>query len=74
MAHITTQVPAASASFAPVSRFFSALFDGLVRIAENNPKMRQINALAALTDEQLAARGLKREEIAHYVFKSSYWV
>ena len=74
MAHITTQVPTVYTNFALISRFFSALFDGLVRIAENNPKMRQINALAALSDEQLAARGLKREDIAHYVFKSSYWV
>ena len=74
MAHITTQVPTAYTNFAPISRFFSALFDGLVRIVENNPKMRQINALAALSDEQLAARGLKREDIAHYVFNSSYWV
>lgn len=41
----------------------------LEKVAMGSARVRELEALSALTDEQLAARGLKREEIAHYVFR-----
>ena len=74
MAHTATHIETTTPSFAPISRVFSALFNALVRAAENNPKMRQITALAALSDEELAAKGLTRDGIARHVMRTSYWV
>ena len=74
MAHTTTHFPATVSIAGAVSRFFSALGNALVHIGENSQKMRQINALQALSDEELANRGLKREDIARYVMSDCYWV
>jgi len=73
MAH-STHAPTAPAILAPFARFFTALFDGLVRLGENNSKVRQVASLNALSDEELAARGLKREDIARHVLSGYYWV
>lgn len=78
MAHTTTHLPFASTLVGSVTgviaRFFSAFGAALVRLGENSQKMRQINALQSLSDEELASRGLKREDIARYVMSGCYWV
>ncbi|MEM9050197.1 MAG: hypothetical protein AAGC92_15945 [Pseudomonadota bacterium] len=43
-------------------------------ISQANHLSRQVEALMALSDKELAARGLKREEIARHVFSTSYWI
>jgi hypothetical protein len=60
--------------FGLIGRFFSAIGNGLVRIAEANSKVKQAEALNALTDAQLAERGMKRQDIARAVFMDNYWV
>lgn len=72
MADITTN-PGLSV-FAPIKRTMSAMIDGLISISENTARARQIEALMALSDEQLAARGIKRTEIARYVFSDVHIV
>lgn len=71
MAHSITHQPGVASVFQALGRgiasFGSAVFDVLVRLGEANSKVRQINALTQLSDEELAQRGLKREEIATYV-------
>lgn len=47
---------------------FQAIGNALIYLAESNYRVKQLEDLAALTDEQLAARGLKREEIVLKVF------
>ncbi|SNR51981.1 DUF1127 domain-containing protein [Puniceibacterium sediminis] len=42
------------------------------RYAENQPRMRGVRALQAMSDEQLAARGLKREQIVPHVFRTTF--
>ncbi|WP_292289404.1 DUF1127 domain-containing protein [Marivita sp.] len=60
------------------SGFFSSLINGLTRgftqIAESNWRIREVERLQSMTDEALAARGLKREDIARHVFRDIYWV
>lgn len=78
MAHITTHLPVTSSlvssATSAIARFFSAFGTALVHIGENSQKMRQINALQALTDEELADRGLKRQDVARYVMADCYWI
>lgn len=38
-------------------------------LAKANSRIAKIEALSAMTDEQLAAKGLRREDIARYVFR-----
>ncbi|MCE8547420.1 DUF1127 domain-containing protein [Ruegeria pomeroyi] len=45
----------------------AGIFDALVRIGEANARIRRINALSALTDAELAARGLRRADIIRWV-------
>jgi uncharacterized protein YjiS (DUF1127 family) len=41
--------------------------------AENHPRLRAVRALQAMSDAQLAARGIKRENIVHHVFRDTYY-
>ncbi|HCE70182.1 DUF1127 domain-containing protein [Ruegeria pomeroyi] len=45
----------------------AGIFDALVRVGEANAKIRQINALSALSDAELAERGLRRADIIRRV-------
>ena len=51
---------------------FRAVFDVLVHIAEASPRMREIQRLQAMSDEDLAARGLTREGIVQHVFRDKF--
>ena len=50
-----------SAPFRAIGSFF-------VAIMENNSRIKRVDALNAMTDEQLAKRGLRREDIVRHVF------
>ena len=71
MAHITHEA-------APRGNFFADMIDGflntLARVAESSHRMREIERLQAMSDEELAERGLKRDGIAHHVFRDVYYV
>lgn len=54
--------------------FFNKLVDVMVRIANSNSRVRQVQYLSSLTDAQLEEKGLKREEIVHHVFRDVYFV
>ena len=58
--------------------FLSSLIDGLTRgfgqIAEANWRVREIERLNAMSDDALAAKGLKREDIARHVFRDVAWM
>jgi len=43
------------------------------RIAENNPRLKRVRRLQAMTDPQLAEQGIARDEIVHVVFRDSYY-
>ncbi|MFK7752238.1 MAG: hypothetical protein AB8B51_06775 [Sedimentitalea sp.] len=74
MAHVTTFTPAINPILRAVTSVFTSIWDTLVSIGETSAKMQQFNALADLSDAELAKRGLRRDEIAHYVFVQSAYL
>jgi uncharacterized protein YjiS (DUF1127 family) len=74
MAHITTHTPDAPSIHGMVQAVLASIGAGLTHMIESNSKVRLAQALAELSDAELADRGLKRSEIAHFVFADSYWV
>lgn len=70
MAHIVA-TPVTKLSFlAP----FAAIGRGLVWLAENNTRMRQVEKLNNMSDEALAEQGLKREDIVRHIFRDTFYV
>lgn len=45
------------------------LWNAMVFIAESNAKVREIEALQAMSDAQLAEIGIAREDIVHHVLR-----
>ncbi|MGY9045646.1 hypothetical protein P775_21525 [Puniceibacterium antarcticum] len=60
----------------PKAPLFTRIAHGLATwidsYAENQPRMRGVRALQAMSDAQLAERGLKREDIVRHVFRGIY--
>lgn len=52
-----------------VKKFFSSLGKALAFYGESQTRMIQVEKLTSMSDEQLQARGIKREDIVHYVFR-----
>ena len=66
MAHVaTTHDTRGFALGAP----FRAIGAWLVRLAETNRLVQEADALHAMSDADLAAKGLRREDIPRYVFR-----
>jgi isocitrate/isopropylmalate dehydrogenase len=70
MAFITAPARSKGFTFNPIA----AIWNGLMALAENNPRLKAAEALHRLSDEELAKRGLRRQDIATYVFADCYWV
>lgn len=63
--HVTTALSfrkVLSTPFRAIGRFF-------VLLMENNSRVQLVDQLNAMSDEQLAARGLKRQDIVRHVFR-----
>ncbi len=54
--------------------FASAIGHGLVRLGEAGPRMEAIRRLNAMSDEDLAAKGVTREEMVRRIFGSSFYI
>ena len=71
MAHVnTTHVPTSN----PIATFFNAIMDSLISISETSQRMREVERLQAMSDTELAKRGLRREDIARHVFRDLFYV
>ena len=55
-------------------QFVSALGRGIKAYGESTTRAGEIAALNAKTDEQLAAMGLRRDQIAVHVFRDMFYV
>jgi hypothetical protein len=53
---------------------FLAIWNGLVALAEAGPRMKQIERLNAMSDEQLAALGKTREGEVRRIFGASLYI
>lgn len=66
----TNYISTPAAGFAStISAFFSHLGEIMAVVMESNPRLRRVQALQAMSDEKLAERGLKREDIVRHVFR-----
>ncbi len=54
--------------FAAIAAPFIAIGNGLVTLAENSDRMKKVAKLNAMSDEELAKRGLSREDVVRHVF------
>lgn len=73
MAHYSTEHAAFGPASNPISRFFATLGNALVLMSTANARVRQVERLQSLSNEQLAERGIRREDIARHVFRDLYW-
>jgi uncharacterized protein YjiS (DUF1127 family) len=48
---------------------FRVIGNALIAIMESNSRVQYVDRLNAMTDEQLEAKGLKRDEIVQHVFR-----
>ncbi|AHD03355.1 DUF1127 domain-containing protein [Leisingera methylohalidivorans] len=55
-------------------RCFAAVGNALVAIAEADSRMRAARQLNAMSDEELAERGLRREDIVRHIFSDRFYI
>lgn len=67
-------VPQGNRIAAGLNRVFTGIFNFLVSISTAQSRVRQIEFLCALTDEELAERGLSRQDIVRYVYRDAYYI
>jgi uncharacterized protein YjiS (DUF1127 family) len=67
----TTLVRESSNVFANIG---NAILRTMTAIAEADGRVRRVQQLQAMSDAELAKRGLKRDEIVHHVFRSTYYM
>ena len=63
-----------SATHISFSAPFAAFGRAVVRMAERHPCMRQIEKLNNTSDEELAARGLTRDDVVRHIFRERFYI
>lgn len=61
-------------SHSPRGSFLKRAFDFLCFLAEANPRLQQAARLQAMSDAELAKRGIARDEIVRHVFGDLYYI
>ncbi|ETX30538.1 hypothetical protein [Roseivivax isoporae] len=72
MAYASTD--AAAPATGTATGFFEKLFRPFILLAESNSRLRRMQALNAMSDAELARRGIRREDIARHVFADVLYV
>ena len=52
----------------------ASIYSTLISVAQAQSRVRQVEFLQSLSDEELKNRGLTRERIVHRVFADSIWL
>jgi len=52
-----------------IQRIALKIWDSLIAVGEASARTKEIEYYASLSDEQLAARGIKREQIVLHVYR-----
>ncbi len=68
MAHISTQPSAGFSILRPFVAFGHGFMAWMERVAVANSRIDEIRKLQALSDAELAERGIERERIVYHVF------
>lgn len=71
MANVTTNIHAVGA---PETGFFETIFNALLRLAEANSRSQEVERLQGMSDEQLAAKNIRREDIVRHVFRDVLYI
>lgn len=58
----------------PRTGFLDKLVNLMVKIANSDRRVREIQFLSSLTNEQLKERGLTRDQIVHRVYGGAYYL
>lgn len=74
MAHISVNAPAHHSILHFVTAPFRVIGNAMIALGEANSRSSEMRILLSLSDDELAKRGIKREEIVHHVFKDIYYV
>ncbi|NOC83582.1 DUF1127 domain-containing protein [Ruegeria sp. HKCCD6228] len=74
MAHSATQSHAGFSLPGLIASIGSSIYGALISVAEAQSRVRQVEFLQSLSDEELKKRGLSRERIVHRVFSDSIWL
>ncbi len=74
MAHSTAQTHARFSLPNLIASIGSSIYSALISVAEAQSRVRQVEFLQSLSDEELKKRGLARERIVHRVFSDSIWL
>jgi uncharacterized protein YjiS (DUF1127 family) len=67
-------VPQGNRIAAGVNRVLGSILNFLVSISTAQSRVRRIEFLCALSDEELAERGLSRQDIVRHVYRDAYYV
>ncbi|WP_371038136.1 MULTISPECIES: DUF1127 domain-containing protein [unclassified Rhodosalinus] len=54
--------------------FLVAIGDALAMASDVGRRVHRVDTLNDMTDDELAARGLKRDEIVQHVFRDLYYI
>lgn len=71
---VAAQQSTASLALGLLIKPFIAIGNFLIVLGENSSRMQKVKTLNAMTDEQLAEKGLTREDIVRHVFADSMHV
>lgn len=63
-----------SVSRNPFAAFIGGFLNWMERYSETHARRSEITALEAKTDKELAKLGIRRDQIAYYVFRDLYYV
>jgi len=75
MASVTEHTTSLTTGILPrVSAFLSATGTALFNLTSHGGRMREIDRLRALTDQDLAAQGLTRDQIVAHVYRDTYYL
>ena len=59
---------------ARIDAFFAGLGQGVNCYLERHARLDEIRRLSALSDAELAARGIERDRIVHHVFRDKFHI
>jgi hypothetical protein len=66
--------PSVFDTLAYLAKPFAALGRALIAIGDRNSRYNSLNQLMALSDAELAERGLKRDQLVRRTFSDSYYL
>ena len=73
MADITTNSVAATSGFS-VSKAFDGAVEWLINLSKHSSRAKAVDALSAMTDEELAAKGTTRKDEVMRIFGASAYI